>query len=157
MMRKPLRLLRWRLLEGAKAIKYFLRRYLPPYAKSIRRFFYFHLIFIDIFAAVGPRGEPFYPHIARSIVAYANTNGNCALVVSATCPNELELVREFASNMPILISGIAALRADAAKVVSAGKDSRGKGMITNSSRDIIFASSGEDFAEAALFLSAVMY
>ena len=36
------------------------------------------------------------------------------------------------------------------KTVTAGKDSRGQGMIINSSRGIIFASAGADFAEAAL-------
>ena len=51
--------------------------------------------------------------------------------------------------MPILIPGIGAQGGDVEKTVSAGKDSRGQGMIINSSRGIIFASKGADFAEAA--------
>jgi orotidine-5'-phosphate decarboxylase len=51
--------------------------------------------------------------------------------------------------MPILIPGIGAQGGDLEKTVSAGKDSRGLGMIINSSRGIIFASNGRDFAEAA--------
>ena len=51
--------------------------------------------------------------------------------------------------MPILIPGIGAQGGDVEKTVSAGKDSRGYGMIINSSRGIIFASKGADFAEAA--------
>ncbi len=52
-------------------------------------------------------------------------------------------------DMPILIPGIGAQGGDVEKTVTAGKNSRGTGMIINSSRGIIFASKGTDFAEAA--------
>ncbi len=78
-----------------------------------------------------------------------NVNGNCALVVGATAPEELRQVREIVGDMPILIPGIGAQGGDVGRTVSAGKDSRGQGMIINSSRGIIFASNGSDFAEAA--------
>jgi len=51
--------------------------------------------------------------------------------------------------MPILIPGIGAQGGEVEATVTAGKDSRGWGMIVNSSRGIIFASKGPDFAEAA--------
>lgn len=94
-------------------------------------------------------GSPLYKHVARQVAEKWNKNGNCALVVGATYPDELREVRGLVGDMPILIPGIGAQGGDLEKTVSAGKDSRGQGMIINSSRGIIFASKGADFAEAA--------
>ena len=51
--------------------------------------------------------------------------------------------------MPILIPGIGTQGGDIDATVEAGMDSRGWGMIINSSSAIIHASTGMDFAEAA--------
>ena len=69
--------------------------------------------------------------------------------MGATYPHELENVRKIVGDMPILIPGIGAQGGDIEATVKAGMDSRGVGMIINSSRGIIFASNGTDFAEAA--------
>ena len=90
-----------------------------------------------------------YQHVAYRVAKHWNKNGNCALVMGATYPDELREVRGLVGDMPILIPGIGAQGGDVEKTVSAGKDSRGQGMIVNSSRGIIFASKGADFAEAA--------
>jgi len=94
-------------------------------------------------------GEPLYRFVARRVASEWNKNGNCGLVVSATYSDELREVRGVVGDMPILVPGIGTQGGDVEKTVSAGKDSRGQGIIINSSRDIIFASKGEDFAEAA--------
>lgn len=94
-------------------------------------------------------GEPLYQRVAGNVSSNWNYNGNCALVVGATYPDELEEVREIVGDMPILIPGIGAQGGDLEKTVLAGRDSKNQGMIVNSSRGIIFASSGEDFAEVA--------
>ena len=94
-------------------------------------------------------GKPLYHFVARYVANKWNENGNCSLVVGATCPNKLREVRKLIGNMPILIPGIGAQGGDIREVVAAGKDSRGCGMIINSSRDIIFASKEADFAEVA--------
>ena len=58
-------------------------------------------------------------------------------------------------NMPILIPGVGfqqkdvPLQTQVQRTVEAGQDSNGEGMIINSSRGIIFASSGSDFTQAA--------
>ena len=91
----------------------------------------------------------FYERVAQNVTNTWNKNGNCAVVVGATYPEELQKVRGIVGDMPILIPAIGAQGGDVEKTVSAGKDSRGKGMIINSSRGIIFASNGPDFAEAA--------
>jgi orotidine-5'-phosphate decarboxylase len=94
-------------------------------------------------------GEPLYCHVARHVANEWNGNNNCAVVVGATHPKELQTVRKIVGDMPILIPGIGAQGGDLKETVLAGKDSRGRGMIINSSRGIIFASNGDDFAEAA--------
>ncbi|MCR4256283.1 MAG: orotidine-5'-phosphate decarboxylase [Candidatus Uhrbacteria bacterium] len=94
---------------------------------------------------------PLYQYVARLAASRRawNVNGNCAVVVGATYPAELARVRKIVGDMPILIPGIGAQGGDLEATVKAGRDSHGRGMIINSSRDIIYASKGEDFAEAA--------
>jgi len=96
-----------------------------------------------------PRYTQLYKYIAHRVANHWNKNGNCALVVGATYPEELAEVREIVGNMPILIPGVGAQGGDVEKTVRAGMDNRRQGMIINSSRGIIFASKGPDFAEAA--------
>lgn len=98
---------------------------------------------------VGNKQEPLYQVIARHVAEDWNTHGNCALVVGATYPSELKQVRAIVGDMPILIPGIGAQGGDLAATVVAGKDSRGHGMIISSSREIIYASNDENFAQAA--------
>ena len=93
---------------------------------------------------------PLYQLVAHRVAREWNKNGNCALVVGATAPDELAAVRNIVGDgFPILIPGIGKQGGDLEKTVNAGKDSKGQGMIINSSSGIIFASSGGDFAEAA--------
>ena len=104
----------------------------------------------DISGDVVPGGYmPLYKYVAYRVTKNWNKNENCALVVGATYPDELREIRGTAGDIPILIPGIGAQGGDVEKTVIAGKDSRGQGMIINSSRGIIFASKGLDFAEAA--------
>ncbi|GCE16576.1 orotidine-5'-phosphate decarboxylase [Dictyobacter kobayashii] len=98
---------------------------------------------------VGEQKEPLYQVVARNVARYWNNNGNCALVVGATYPAELKRVREIVGDLPLLIPGIGAQGGDVAATVKAGQDSRGWGMIINSSRAIIYASGSADFAQAA--------
>ena len=93
---------------------------------------------------------PLYELVAKNVATTRwNYNDNCGLVVGATYPEELARVRGIAPNLPLLIPGLGAQKGDAEATVKAGVDANGVGAIINSSRSIIFASSGEDFAEAA--------
>lgn len=78
-----------------------------------------------------------------------NGNRNVGLVVGATYPAEIARVRKVVGDMPLLIPGIGAQGGDLAAVLSAGLDRRKLGLIINSARNIIYASSGRDFADAA--------
>jgi len=92
---------------------------------------------------------PLFQYLALRVANHWNVNGNCALVVGATYPEELKVVRQSVGDMPILIPGIGRQGGDLEKTIAAGINSQRQGVIINSSRAIIFASSGEDFAVAA--------
>jgi orotidine-5'-phosphate decarboxylase len=95
-------------------------------------------------------GEPLYHVVARHVAKKWNIHGNCGLVAGATHIEELHTIREVVGDdMPLLIPGIGTQGGDLQKTIKASKNSIGKGMIISASRSIIFASSGEDFAEAA--------
>lgn len=94
-------------------------------------------------------GKPLFQIVAEHITNDWNFNGNCGLVVGATYPDELKIVRHIVGEMPILIPGIGAQGGDVEKTVKVGVDKEGYNAIINSSRGIIFASKGIDFAEAA--------
>lgn len=92
---------------------------------------------------------PLYQLLAYLVSRNWNTHGNCGVVAGATYHGELRTVRDIVDNMPILIPGIGAQGGEVEKTISTGKDNRGRGMLINSSRGIIFASDGPDFADAA--------
>ena len=78
-----------------------------------------------------------------------NIYGNIGLVVGATYPEELRLIRQSHPDMPLLIPGIGAQGGDIALSVRYGVDAQGEKAILNSSRQIIYASREKDFAQAA--------
>ncbi len=92
---------------------------------------------------------PLYQVVAHKVAHEWNTSGQCALVVGATFPNEIKEVRDIVGDMPLLIPGIGAQGGDLAATMVAGQTANGTGVMINSSRAIIYASAGEDFAQAA--------
>ncbi|HEX6797712.1 MAG TPA: orotidine-5'-phosphate decarboxylase [Ktedonobacterales bacterium] len=105
----------------------------------------------DLLVAAGPDGTPLplYQVVARAVAERWNTNGNCALVVGATYPDELRTVRGIVGDMPMLVPGIGAQGGDLEATLDAGLDSRGQGLIISASRSVLYASAGPDFAQAA--------
>lgn len=94
-------------------------------------------------------GQMLYQIVAKKVVNEWNKSNNCFLVVGATYPEELAEVRKIAGDMTFLVPGIGAQGGDVEKTAKAGLNSKKAGMVINSSRGIIFASTGEDFAEKA--------
>ncbi|MGC3962035.1 MAG: orotidine-5'-phosphate decarboxylase [Rhodocyclaceae bacterium] len=94
-------------------------------------------------------GRKLYEHVAAMVAEKWNANGQCSLVVGATFPQELAQVRSLVGNMPLLVPGVGAQGGDVEATVKAGRTAVGTGLMINSSRAILFASSGEDFATAA--------
>ncbi|TFZ06675.1 orotidine-5'-phosphate decarboxylase [Ramlibacter henchirensis] len=94
-------------------------------------------------------GSPLlYEHVARLAQGPWNLNGQLGLVVGATYPNEIERVRAIAPTLPLLIPGVGAQGGDAVATVRAGWRPDAP-IVVNSSRAILYASSGDDYAQAA--------
>ncbi len=95
-------------------------------------------------------GLPLYRHVARAVARDWNGAGNCGLVVGATYPDEMRTVREdVPPEMPILVPGVGAQGGDVAAVVEANRGAGGDAFLIAASRSILYASGGEDFADAA--------
>ncbi len=96
-----------------------------------------------------PAGRvPLYQHLAQDSLSW-NGKRNVGLVVGATFPAQLTQVRKICPDMPFLIPGVGAQGGDLESAIQQGTDSNGRQAIINSSRGIIYASRGPDFAQAA--------
>jgi orotidine-5'-phosphate decarboxylase len=93
-------------------------------------------------------GDRLYEHIAKLAAGAWNKSGRLGLVVGATYPAEVARVRELAPNLLLLIPGIGAQGGDALATVAAGWRPQGP-IVVNSSRAVLYAGHGEDFAVAA--------
>lgn len=94
-------------------------------------------------------GEKLYERVARLAAEQWNTTGQIGLVVGATFPAEIARVRAIVGEMPLLVPGIGAQGGDIAATVKAGRTAARTGLMINSSRAILYAGQGEDFASAA--------
>ncbi|GHO45689.1 hypothetical protein KSX_38520 [Ktedonospora formicarum] len=92
--------------------------------------------------------RPLYEIVAQRVREW-DTEGNCGLVVGATYPEELRRIRAICPHMPILIPGIGAQGGDLEASVLAGVDEHGELAIISSSRSVLYASAGDDFASAS--------
>ena len=94
-------------------------------------------------------GRPLYQRVAETVARDWNAGGQCLLVVGATWPKELAEVRDIVGDMPFLVPGIGAQGGDVEAVVKAGRTADGGGLVISSSRAILYAGHGEDFAAAS--------
>ena len=94
--------------------------------------------------------EPLYLSVARKVGEW-DKNNQCMLVTGATFPEELGRVRRVIGNMPLLVPGVGAQGGDIKSVLKMGLDVEGHGLCVSSSRSIIFAGTGFDYATQAAF------
>ena len=94
-------------------------------------------------------GAPLYMQVAKLAAERWNGNNNVSLVVGATAPQVIADVRRVVGDMPLLVPGVGAQGGDVAQAVAAGRDSRGTGLMISASRSVLYASNGDDFAQAA--------
>lgn len=88
-----------------------------------------------------------YRYVARLIRQW-DTNDNAGIVVGATSPDELGLVRhDIGDNIPILIPGVGAQGGDLEKALQAGSNAAGRMAIINVARGVVYAGKGEDFRQ----------
>lgn len=93
--------------------------------------------------------RPLYQHVAETIARDWNDHGNVSLVVGATWPEQLREVRAIVGDMPFLVPGVGAQGGDVEAVVTHAKTADGIGLMVSSSRAILYASNGDDYADAA--------
>ncbi len=97
----------------------------------------------------GPAGQPLYQEVLKKGVAWAQgMPGELGFVVGATRAESLEEVRQIVPNATLLVPGVGAQGGDLHAVCRHGMNSTG-GLLVNSSRGILYASGGKDFAQAA--------
>jgi orotidine-5'-phosphate decarboxylase len=94
-------------------------------------------------------GKPLYQRVAEMIAKQWNTNKNCLLVVGATWPQQLAEVRAIVGDMPFLVPGVGAQGGDVEQIIKHGRGKSSDALIISSSRAILYASNGSDFAEAS--------
>ncbi|AKM79084.1 MAG: Orotidine 5'-phosphate decarboxylase [Candidatus Beckwithbacteria bacterium GW2011_GWB1_47_15] len=102
---------------------------------------------LKVGSAAGSGQKPLWQAVTEGVRDDWNENGNVMLVAGATYPEELKKIREVVGEMTLLVPGVGAQGGDVAKTVKAGVNSRGAGMIVNSSRGIIFADDPRTAAE----------
>jgi orotidine-5'-phosphate decarboxylase len=98
---------------------------------------------------LGVGDEPLWEVVARHVRDEWDEHGNCMLVVGATGSDELRRARALCPGMTFLVPGVGAQGGTAAEAVDAAIDARGRGLLINASRSVIFA---DDPRRAALAL-----
>lgn len=104
--------------------------------------------FQSLICEIDGKKMPLFEIVAQKVSQW-NTHGNIGLVVGATYPDELKIIRQSHPTLPILIPGVGAQGGDLPMAVRNGVDAKGERAIINSSRQIIYASREKDFAVAA--------
>ena len=102
----------------------------------------------DDFQMLDCGGQPLYHAVAKKVEQW-NTTGQLGLVIGGTYPKELASVRALTPELNFLVPGIGAQGGDINACVQSGMNAQKTGMVINSSRAILYASSGEDFKEKA--------
>jgi len=94
------------------------------------------------------QGQALYQRVALKAKEWDHA-GNSGLVVGATYPEEIKWVRQNCPEMPLLIPGIGPQGGDLEKSVRYSVDRKGERSIIVSARQVLYASKGKDFAQAA--------
>jgi len=103
---------------------------------------------VDFQDITDSEGRTLYKAVAQKACQW-NINGNIGLVVGATYPQELSEMRGLCPEMPLLIPGIGAQGGDLELAVKGGLDANGEKAVIAVSRQVLYASAGKDFAQAA--------
>ena len=94
-------------------------------------------------------GKPLYLRVAEEAVLRWNQHGNILLVVGATYPAALRELRAIVGDVPLLVPGVGVQGATVLDAVENGQDRSGAGLLISTSRAVLYASRGSDFAAVA--------
>jgi orotidine-5'-phosphate decarboxylase len=102
---------------------------------------------LDFQVGTDQQGEALYEKVLRTSLGWSNSD-RLMYVVGATRPEYFEKIRRIVPNHFLLVPGVGAQGGSLSDVCQYGLNSE-VGLLVNSSRGIIYASSGKDFAEKA--------
>jgi orotidine-5'-phosphate decarboxylase len=102
----------------------------------------------DLLCELEGQRMPLYEAVARRAVEW-NTRDNVGLVVGATFPEQLARVRALAPELPFLVPGVGAQGGDASDAIRLGAAVDGNLAIVSASRQVLYASGGPDWQQAA--------
>ena len=108
-------------------------------------------ILLALTSNVGSQDFQFAHDLFKTVLSTAQrwgTPDNLMFVIGATHPERFADIRRLAPNNFFLVPGIGAQGGDLAAISNFGMNDH-CGLLVNSSREILYASRGEDFAEAA--------
>jgi orotidine-5'-phosphate decarboxylase len=104
----------------------------------------------DLYVETGEGREPLYLNVARRAAVWNDRYpADVGLVVGATYPAQLKKLRTICPTLPILLPGVGAQAGEVEASVAAGVDADGGSLMVSASRSILYASTGDDFAERA--------
>ncbi len=95
-------------------------------------------------------GQKLYEHVAKTAVQWAQgKKGEIGLVVGATQTKFLKDLRALVPDTVFLVPGVGTQGGDLQGVLAEGKTKDGYGILVNVSRQVLYASQENDFADAA--------
>ena len=100
-------------------------------------------------------GEPLYVRVAEKALTWKR-QGELGFVVGATYPIEIARVRAVAPDAPLLVPGVGAQGGDLEAAVRSAVDTHGDRALINSSRQVLYASSGTDYADMARVVAGAL-
>ena len=99
-------------------------------------------------------GKPLYQIVMERMMEIS-TPENMMFVVGATKADKLKEIRSFCPENFFLVPGVGAQGGSSEEVIAKGANAKG-GLLINSSRGIIYASQGPDFAEASAAAAQIL-
>lgn len=106
--------------------------------------------------AVSGEGYLLFEYVAKEAKKLYDQGAQISLVVGATVPNEIKMVRDIVDDMPLLVPGLGAQGGDLQATLENGLGKTQPALILNNSRAIIFAGHDENFAQASQQACALM-
>lgn len=95
-------------------------------------------------------GEKLYEKVAKTATGWAQgKKGEVGLVVGATQTQYLADLRRLVPDTTFLVPGVGAQGGDLEGVLKEGRSKDGFGLLVNVSRQVLYASNGNDFTDAA--------
>jgi len=99
--------------------------------------------------AVSGEGYLLFEYVASEAKKLYDQGAQVSLVVGATVPNELKMVRDIVGDMPLLVPGLGAQGGDMEATLKNGIGKEAPALILNNSRAIIYAGHDDHYSKGS--------